>query len=42
VVESGLADTAGIPSEPLGILEVRGIGPVGLCRLTGRPAPVGT
>jgi len=42
VVESGLADTAGIPSEPLGNLEVRGIGPVGLSRLTGRPVPVVT
>ncbi|HEY5109305.1 MAG TPA: adenylate/guanylate cyclase domain-containing protein [Acidimicrobiales bacterium] len=37
VVDSAMADAAGMPSEPLGILDVRGFGSVGLSRLTGRP-----
>ena len=39
VVESEVADASGYRSEPLGVLDVRGIGSVGLARLDRRPAP---
>jgi adenylate cyclase len=38
VVQSELADASGFESEPLGVLDIRGFGSVGLARLIPRPA----
>ena len=41
VVESELADASGFESEPLGVLDIRGFGTVGLARLIPRSTPSG-